>query len=186
MIVFRQADPRYPFLWSDRSQPSGRWHGEGEGPAHYFSDTPDGAWAELLRHEEIVDPADAVTLRRTLWAVDIGDAAARRVVLPEALLIGGTDTYGACQDYARRARARGATRLVAPAAALLPGGAAGRQVVAGVERRATPRTGQVIVSFEPGEGFVGWKAVERGGPPIEILPRVRHVPTAGARSKTRA
>ena len=52
MIVFRQADPRYPFLWSDVSQPAARWHAVGEGPAHYFADTPDGAWAELLRHEE--------------------------------------------------------------------------------------------------------------------------------------
>ena len=60
MIVFRQADPRYPFLWSDPAQPAARWHGEAEGPAHYFADTPDGAWAELLRHEEITDPADTI------------------------------------------------------------------------------------------------------------------------------
>ena len=52
MIVFRQADPRYPFLWESPDQPAGRWHGPGEGPAHYFSDTPVGAWAELLRHED--------------------------------------------------------------------------------------------------------------------------------------
>lgn len=73
MIGFRQADPRYPFLWSDASQPAARWHGDGEGPAHYFADTPDGAWAELLRHEEIHDPADVATFRRALWAVELGD-----------------------------------------------------------------------------------------------------------------
>jgi hypothetical protein len=28
--------------------------------------TPDGAWAELLRHEEITDPEDAATIRRAL------------------------------------------------------------------------------------------------------------------------
>jgi hypothetical protein len=33
MIAFRQADPRFPFLWSEASQPAGRWHAEGEGPA---------------------------------------------------------------------------------------------------------------------------------------------------------
>jgi len=186
MIVFRQADPRYPFLWSDGSQPSARWHGEGEGPAHYFADTPDGAWAELLRHEEIVDPADAATLRRTLWVVDIGDATTRPVPLPEALLTGGADTYRACQDYARRARARGARRLVAPSAALLPGGAAGRQVLAGVERQAQRRTGQVIVSFEQPDVFVGWKAVERGGPPLDVFPRVRHLSPAVARPRPEA
>ena len=73
MIVFRHADPRLPFLWEDARQPPGRWHGGGEGPAHYFSDTPDGAWAELLRHEEIRDPADLATLRRAIWAVEIPD-----------------------------------------------------------------------------------------------------------------
>jgi hypothetical protein len=182
MIVFRQADPRYPFLWSDGSQPPARWHGEGEGPAHYFADTPDGAWAELLRHEEIVDPADASTLQRTLWAVEIGDDTARPVSLPEALVTGGADTYRACQDYARRARARGARRLVAPSAALLPGGAAGRKVAAGVERQAQPRTGRVIVSFEPSGAFAGWKAVERGGPPLDLLERVRHLAPAVARA----
>lgn len=62
MIVFRQADPRYPFLWDTAAQPPARWHGPGEGPAHYFADTPAGAWAELLRHEEITDPDDAATL----------------------------------------------------------------------------------------------------------------------------
>ena len=50
MIAFRQVDARYPFLWEDGSQPAGRWHGDGEGPAHYFADTPDGALAEFLRH----------------------------------------------------------------------------------------------------------------------------------------
>ena len=45
MIGFRHTDPRYPlFLWEEgRSQPAGRWHAAGDGPAHYFSDTADGA-----------------------------------------------------------------------------------------------------------------------------------------------
>ncbi len=73
MIGFRHADPRYPFLWEGADQPAARWHATGDGPAHYFSDTPDGAWAELLRHEEISDPDDLATIRRTLWAVDLGE-----------------------------------------------------------------------------------------------------------------
>ena len=73
MIVFRQVDARYPFLWEDASQPAGRWHGDGEGPAHYFADTPDGAWAEFIRHEEIDDVADLPTIRRQMWAVEIGN-----------------------------------------------------------------------------------------------------------------
>src|SRR5262245_40501368 len=55
MILFRQVDARFPFLWEDARQPAGRWHAAGDGPAHYFADTPDGAWAEFLRHEEITE-----------------------------------------------------------------------------------------------------------------------------------
>ncbi len=174
MIVFRQADPRYPFLWSDASQPAARWHAEGEGPAHYFADTPDGAWAELLRHEEIHDPADVATVRRALWAVELDDAPATAVSLPSKVLTGGRDTYPACQTLARRLRTRGARRLVAPSAALGPGGATGIEVVAAVERAATPRDGRVLVIFGESDGIVGWKAVASGAPPTGVLARVRH------------
>jgi hypothetical protein len=174
MIVFRQADPRYPFLWSDASQPAGRWHADGEGPAHYFADTPDGAWAELLRHEEITDPEDAMTLRRALWAIEIGGEPLTSVLLPPAVMTGGGETYRSCQDRARRLRRRGVRRVVAPSAALVSGGAAGREVAAGVERAARPRNGRVIVIFGAPDRFVGWKTVDRGAPPADILPRVRH------------
>jgi hypothetical protein len=174
MIVFRQADPRYPFLWSDASQPAARWHADGEGPAHYFADTPDGAWAELLRHEEITDPDDAATLRRALWAIEIEDDRAVAVSLQKATVTGNPDTYPACQDHARELRARGVCRLVAPSAALVRGGAAGREVGEGREHAGETRDGRVIVVFGTSSRMVGWKAVERGAPPIDLLPRVRH------------
>ena len=173
MIVFRQADPRYPFLWSDPAQPEGRWHAAGEGPVHYFADTPDGAWAELLRHEEITDPEDAATIRRALWAVEIGDEPAQDVSLP-ASVAAGSHTYTECQEHARQLRARGVRRIVAPSAALVAGGASGRHVVAGAERSAEPRAGRVIAVFGLPDGLIGWKAVERGSPPADVLPRVRH------------
>ena len=174
MIGFRQADPRYAFLWSDLSQPAARWHAEAEGPAHYFADTPDGAWAELLRHEEIYDPADVATLRRALWAVELGDDPVTAVALKPAVATGGRDSYWACQERARQLRARGAKRLIAPSAALLPGGAAGREVVDAVERTTAPRDGRIIVIFGDSAGLVGWKAVEHGAPPAGLLERVRH------------
>lgn len=175
MIVFRQADPRYPFLWSDASQPAARWHADGDGPAHYFADTPDGAWAELLRHEEITDPDDAATLRRALWAIEVGDEPLKPVSLPRNVLSGGPESHRECQEHARRARARGTRRLMAPSAALVSGGAAGHQVEAGREGPAAPRDGRVIVVFGPPDRLVGWKVVERGAPPAGVLRRVRHV-----------
>src|SRR5215510_4164593 len=107
MIVFRQADPRFPFLWGTADQPAARWHADGEGPAHYFADTPAGAWAELLRHEEITDAVDVLTLRRAMWAVDIGDDKPTAVTLPTSSTTGERQTYARCQRHARDLRATG-------------------------------------------------------------------------------
>src|SRR2546423_5084203 len=126
MMGFRQVEARYPFLGEDDRQPEGRWHAAGDGPAHYFSDTPDGAWAEFLRHEDITDPRDLPTVRRQLWAVDIGDGAAERVALPIEVLTGGPATYARCQRKAATMPAPRRTRIEAPAAAPGRGGRRGR------------------------------------------------------------
>jgi hypothetical protein len=173
MMVFRQVDARYPFLWEDDRQPAGRWHADGDGPAHYFSDTPDGAWAEFLRHEEITDPRDLATIRRQMWAVDIGDATAERVSLPMDVLIGGPETYARCQKAAASLRARGVTRLAAPSAALVAGGARGMRVEGGVVSAAS-RNGVVIVLFGPPRELVGWIAADAASPAADLLGRVHH------------
>jgi hypothetical protein len=53
MIVYRQADLRFLFFWESADEFPACWHGAGESPVQYFADTPDGAWAEFLRHEGI-------------------------------------------------------------------------------------------------------------------------------------
>jgi hypothetical protein len=173
MIVFRQADARYPFLWETNDQPAARWHAPGDGPAHYFADTPDGAWAEFLRHEEITDPADLATIRRRMWAVDIPDEPAEAVRVPHAVAVGGLASYPRCQAEAVRLRAAGARRLVAPSAALLEGGAAGTVVNDG-PRPGAPRDGSVIVLFGPPDRLTGWTAGDAARPLEDLLPRVRH------------
>jgi hypothetical protein len=174
MRVFRQADPRFPFLWSTDAQPAGRWHADGEGPAHYFADTPDGAWAEFLRHEEITDPADLETIRRAFWVVEVGDEPAEAVSLPESIVTGGVDTYPRCQAHARELRQRGVRRIVARSAALRRGGATARTVVDGQEQPADRRDGRTIVMFGPPERLIGWQVVDRGSPPGRVLPQVNH------------
>jgi len=99
---------------------------------NYFSDTPDGAWAEFLRHEEIRDAEDLAAIRRAIWAVDIGDEPAATPALPEATLTGGPETYRACRGEAERLHEGGATRIDALSAALLSGGARGHRVEAGL------------------------------------------------------
>ena len=104
MIVYRHTDPRFPFLWESGGQPAGRWNAEGEGPVNTFADRPEGAWAELLRHEEITDPRDVAEIRRSLWAVDVGDLPTARPRLPRVTMTGGPRSYVACRREASRLR----------------------------------------------------------------------------------
>lgn len=174
MIVFRHADPRYPFLWEDADQPPGRWHGKGEGPVHTFADTPDGAWAEFLRHEEIVDSDDLATVRRAMWAVEIGRPPRRRPALPRRVLVGKRTSYAACRAEARKLRNRGVRGLLAPSAALRAGGAHGFQVRRGL-RKGPVHDGLVIVLFGERPDLVGWMAAAEGRPAEDLLPRVRRL-----------
>lgn len=178
MTLFRHADPRFPFLWESRDQPPARWNAAGEGPVQYLADTPDGAWAEFLRHEGITDADDLPGIERDLWAVD---PPARKEpiaapALPAAVLEGGTDTYPACRAEARRLRESGSPGLVAPSAALRRGAAGGWRVRAGQLFPGPPRLGKVVVLFGPRPDLSGWCACSRGRPDPRILPEVRPLP----------
>jgi len=181
VIAFRQVDARWPFLWEDASQPAARWHADGEGPAHYFADTPDGAWAEFLRHEEITEASDLATVRRQMWAVEIGDVPDEPIDLPPAVLTGGRESYTRCQQEARDRRARGTQRLTAKSAALVDGGAHGFRIRHGVQP-ASARDGRTIVVFGAPDEFVGWIAADRGQPAVDLLLRVRHFDPSSRRA----
>jgi hypothetical protein len=174
MIVFRNADARFPFLWEDDRQAPGRWHGPGEGPVVYLAETPDGAWAEFLRHEEITEAADLEGVTRAMWAVEVPTVPESSPRLDPAILTGGRSTYAACQEEARRIRLGGADGLVAPSAALMPDTASGFRTDGGlVPGPARPE--RVIVLFGPRPDLVGWAACESGRPRPDLLPRVRRL-----------
>ena len=179
MIVFRHADPRFPFLWESADQPPGRWHGPGEGPAHYFADTPDGAWAEFLRHEEIADSADLATVERALWAIELRRLPKAAPALDAATLTGDPDSYEACRAEARRIRARGERGLAAPSAALLPGTSSGFRTEGSLQP-GPPREERVVVLFGRQPGLVGWAACGTGRPRPDLLRRVRHFGTGAS------
>lgn len=173
MIAYRNADPRFPFLWEEGgSQPAARWHAEGEGPVQYLSDTPDGAWAEFLRHEDLRDPEELSHVRRSLWAVDIGSEHLASAELPAETLTGDAGSYSACREEARRLRSAGSSGLTARSAALMPGTAGGWRVDAGL-RPGTAREGQTIVLFGGRPDLVGWRAVFEGRPDETLLASVR-------------
>ena len=172
MIAFRHADPRFPFLREDSSQPAGRWNDAGE-LTHYFCDTPDGAWAEFLRHEEIDDSRDLHTIRRALWAVDIGEPPSLRPDLAEPTLTGGSENWSACRETAWQHRTD-KDGIAAPSAALRKGGARGWRVGGGLQS-GPEREGMVYALFGPRPDLVGWAATVEGRPGEELLAAVRHL-----------
>lgn len=174
-VGFRHGDPRFPFFWESDDRPPARWHGTGEGPVQYLADTPDGAWAEFLRHEEITDAADLAGIVRRLWAVELPDDVDEATVvnLPDDIARGGLDSYPACQERAREFRAHGATVIRARSAALLPGAARG-QVTEGGLREAPPVDGVVWVLVGARPEVRGWVATDHGQPPERLLPLVAH------------
>lgn len=171
-LGFRHADPRYPPLWERRAQPAARWHGAGDGPVQYLADTPDGAWAEFLRHEEITDPEDLPTIRRALWAVTLPNLTFATPTLPLDVLQGDQTSYPECQAEATRLRNAGAPGLTAPSAALQRGGAAGWQVERGV-KQAPARDGLVVVLFGAQPSLTCW-CTAIGYPASGLLAQVRH------------
>ena len=169
MIAFRHADPRQPFFWEDALQPAGRWHAAGDGPAQYLANSPDAAWAEFLRHEEIRDPSDLATVRRALWAIEIDSQPVATPDLPGSVMTGGLASYVACQREARRLRRAGGIRLEAPSAALsedVP------WVVRGGLRRSPARVPRTLVFFGV-PALEGWRCVAEGRPHEDLLKRVR-------------
>jgi len=176
-IWFRNADTRYPFFWVSDRQPPARWHGHGEGPTQYLSSTPDGAWAEFLRHEEITDPAELRGIRRTLWAVelDLESESLAQPDIPSATVVGGRSTHARCQAEARRLRARGASAIRAPSAALLPGGARGQRTEGSVLVDAENRGGETLVLFGTRAEARAWIAADRGAPSARTLGLIRHL-----------
>lgn len=178
MIAFRHADPRFPFLWENPDQPAARWHASGDGPVQYLADTPDGAWAEFLRHEEIRDAADLAGIQRDLWAVEVPQTL--RLVRPavsRATATGDRATYPACQAAARRMRTKrpAPDGLTVTSAALLPGEARGYRVHHGTIIPGSRRVGHTVALFGPHAELVGWRTAAEAHPGADVLPRVRHL-----------
>lgn len=182
---YRNGDVRYPFGWATTDQPPARWHAHGRGPACYLANTPDGAWAEFLRHEEISDPADLASIRRRLWAVEVPPGEldeAARPGLDDGVLTGGVGSHPACQVEADRLRRDGAAAVRTPSAALVRGGAGGQRGADALVE-APPRDGEVLVLFGARPGLRGWAASDVGSPTARVLART--VPLAGRGSSER-
>jgi hypothetical protein len=173
MIVFRHAHPSFPFVWSKENVCEGRWNRANEGPVNYFADTPDGAWAEFLRHEEIREIEDLSYVRRALWAVEIPDEADVYDVSAEApvsrdVLVGDPKSYAQCQQLKDAAMRKGFNMLKAPSAALARG-SRGVRVSGGTTRPGPVARETIFALFGDPCNCTGWMVVETGAPPRHLL-----------------
>lgn len=123
-VAFRYSNYDTPFWVRPNSQP-GRWHWFGDGATQYLSTTVDGAWAELIRAEELRTEQETTLVRMPIWAAEVNvqriayystfDRAEAAGFPPEALI---EDDYSICQAEGRRLRDAGVQGVLAPSAAL--------------------------------------------------------------------
>ena len=123
LIAFRYCDYDVPF-WVRANSREGRWHVVGDPPTQYWSTTPDGAWAELIRAEELTLEDELDLLRMPIWVcripclglIDLRDSASQEQHGITAADLTSED-WSACQRVATHVRAS-ARGVISPSAAM--------------------------------------------------------------------
>jgi hypothetical protein len=167
-LGFRQTAQGVPVLWESSVQPAARWHTLGDGPLQYFASSPEGAWAEWLRHEEIKNPAELNDVTRVLWCAELGEAALAQPELSRKVLLGNEDVYPQCQAEAKRLQDAGEAGLEVVSAALT------HTLECRTDNGVKVETGEALVYVLFGaQPKLRASRVSEGGLP-DILGRVRH------------
>lgn len=126
---YRHTSPNWPPLVHSAGEPqpsqeSGRWHRLGDGYAQYLSESPPGAWAELIRYYRIRSRDFAAEQQRNLWLIyveetDIADLGSfdawEACGLDPALAIG---PHADCQRLVVELHDAGYRGVLSPSAAL--------------------------------------------------------------------
>lgn len=165
LVAFRYCDYDVPFWVRPNTRP-GRWHRVGDGPTQYWSLTPEGAWAELIRYEALTTEADLDQVRMPIWVcrvasrgiVDFRRATAReRYNLTQDNIT--SDDWTTCQRAGAEVR-QGFRGVITPSAAL-PGATnltlfGARRVIAfeRVPALASAVPGAVVAVGRPPRGLV--------------------------------
>jgi hypothetical protein len=171
-IAHRYSSYDTPFWVRENSQP-GRWHRRGDGPTQYLSLSTDGAWAELIRNEELRAEDEVAMVSVSMWAVLIGGGViadyssfehAERLGFEPAALV--SEDYEQCQNEGARLRRAGFSGVIAPSAAL-PGTL--NVTLFGARMMSTWDRPSFLASSIPAT------IITKGAPPPGLLPRVRHL-----------
>jgi hypothetical protein len=177
-IAHRYSSYDTPFWARENSQP-GRWHVRGDGPTQYLSQSTDGAWAELIRNEELTTEDEVAMVSVQMWAVAVNQAmivdystferADAAGFDPEALV---EEDYARCQQEGARLRGLGYSGLLAPSAALPD---AINLTLFGPRTASTWNRPPLLASSLPAT------VITKGAPPPGLLAQVRQIaePHAG-------
>lgn len=171
-LFYRYSSYDTPF-WDRESSRPGRWHAPGEGPAQYLTMTADGAWAELIRAEELSTEEEVAMVSVNMWTVEVScmmiadystfEKAEAAGFHAEALI---DDDYSRCQLEGARLRELNYQGVLAPSAAL-PGEV--NLTLFGPRLHSTWGRQPVLKSFLPAT------ILTKGAPPPGLLGRVRHI-----------
>jgi len=171
LVAFRWTDYDVPF-WARENSLDGRWNYGGHDSTQYWSLTPEAAWAELIRHENLQSEDDLDLVRKPFWIARIPslglvdlrqpDIRERHEVTEDDLI---DDDWTVCQELAVSLR-QGASRGVIAASAALPADAS--VTLFGRRRAIDWANSPALASTVPAA------RVAIGRPPEGLLPRVRY------------
>jgi hypothetical protein len=176
-ITHRYSSYDTPF-WARENTQLGRWHVHGDGPTQYLSLSTDGAWAELIRNEELRTEDEVAMVSVQMWAVSVNQgmvvdystfeqAVAARFE-PEPLV---DEDHACCQREGARLRGLGYAGVLAPSAAL-PGEI--NITLFGPRMASTWNRPPFLASSLPAT------VITKGAPPPGLLARVRQLGTPHA------
>lgn len=171
-IAYRYSSYDAPFWVRENTHP-GRWHGLDDGPTQYLSLSTDGAWAELIRNEELTSEQEIAMVSVQMWAVHVHEGlvvdystfgrAATAGFDPDALV---DEDYRRCQGEGARLRALGYGGVLAPSAALRD---EINLTIFGPRMASTWNRPPLLASSVPAT------VIAKGAPPPGLLSRVRAV-----------
>jgi hypothetical protein len=170
-VAFRYSNYDTPFWVRPNSEP-GRWHWVGDGATQYLSTTVDGAWAELIRAEELRSEQEIELVRMPMWVAEVHvqriadystfEKAEAAGFPPDALI---DDDHSRCREEGRRLREGGFQGVVAPSAALSD---SNNLTLFGPRIASTWELRPLLASSIP------VMKIAVGAPPEGIVERVRH------------
>lgn len=177
-IAHRYSSYDTPF-WARENTLPGRWHVPGDGATQYLSRSTDGAWAELIRHEELTTEDEVAMVSVQMWALAVTQAMivdystfelAQAAGFPPDALV--EQDYVRCQNEGARLRRLGCSGILAPSAAL-PG--AVNLTLFGPRMASTWNRPPLLASSLPAT------VIAKGAPPPGLLAEVRQLgaPHAG-------